>query len=100
MRQRRSRRSQSVRYSESTIRERLNWLLQFAERAGQPAAFRGEELERLRNEVRLFPISLMTHGDHQALSARVIAKLAAEVGSAIRALLRDEAWQLSINAIT
>jgi hypothetical protein len=46
-----------------------------------------------------FPLS-MTRGDHQALLAGVIAKLAAEAGSAIRALLRGDAWELPIRDIT
>jgi len=99
MRQKRSRRSQSLRQPE-TNRRRLRWLLQFAERAGSLAALHKAELEGLKSEVANFPRSMMTAGDRQDLSASAIGRLASKLSSAIRALRRNEPWPLRIDTIT
>jgi hypothetical protein len=81
-------------------RERLVWLLDFADRANQVATVRGEELERLRFDVWSFPVRTITYGDQDELNAARIAQLASRISHGIRSLLRGEPWQLRVGPIT
>src|SRR5690242_13718122 len=74
-------------------RERLAWLLEFANREGSIRALPDEELQQLRLQVLGFCERTMTSGSTDTLSAARLSKLSGEVEHGIRALIRRrEPW--------
>ncbi len=73
-------------------RERLAWLLGFANRAGSIRSLSDEELQQLRLQVLAFCERRMTSGSIATLSAARLAKLSGGVAHGIRALMRREPW--------
>jgi hypothetical protein len=82
-------------------RERLAWLLEFANREGSIRALPDEELQQLRLEVLGFCERTMTSGSTHTLSAARLSKLSGEVAHGIRALIRRrEPWLPRIGSMT
>src|SRR5438128_2691107 len=73
-------------------RERLVWLLEFADRAGSIRTLPDEELQQLRLQVLRFCERRMTTGSTYTLSAARLAKLSGETAHGICALIRREPW--------
>lgn len=81
-------------------RERVTWLLGFAERAGSINTLSGGELQLLRSQVWDFSGRMMTSGSAQELSAANLARLSGEVWHGIRALIRGEPWRSRVRSMT
>jgi hypothetical protein len=75
-----------------TPRERLSWLLEFANLASSMRSLSDRELQLLGNRMSGFCEGLITAGDADELSATRLAKLSAEIASGIRSLIRGESW--------
>jgi hypothetical protein len=86
-----------VRGSLRTPRERLAWLLEFANRAGSICALSDEELQLLRLQLWEFCERTMTCGSSDDLSAARLAKLSGEIAHGIRLLIRGQPWLSQIH---
>jgi hypothetical protein len=89
-----------VRQSLRKPRERLAWLLEFADRAGSIRALSDEELRLLRLQLWEFCERMMTCGSPDDLSAARLAKLSGEIAHGIRALVRGDPWRPRIHEMT
>jgi hypothetical protein len=81
-------------------RERLAWLLEFANRAGSIRALSDEELQLLRLQIWEFCERTMMCGSPDDLSAARLVNLSGEIAHGIRALVRGEAWGPRIHEMT
>jgi len=81
-------------------RERLVWLLEFANRAGSINALSEKELQLLRLEIWEFCERTMMRGGLDDLSAARLVNLSGEIAYGIRALIRGEPWSLRIHEMT
>jgi hypothetical protein len=82
-------------------RERLAWLLEFANRAGSIRALSDDELQLLRLQLWEFCERTMTYGSSSDdLSAARLVKLSGEIAYGIKTLFRGEPWRLRIHELT
>jgi hypothetical protein len=73
-------------------RERLAWLLEFANRAGSIRALSDEELQLLRLQLWEFCERMMICGGPDDPSAARLANLSGEIAQGIRLLIRGQPW--------